>query len=200
MAGDIGFYFYGGIIGSGFELTGPGFSPTLTVYSSPGPADFSSLTKVTEGSSAPFVTNDVNFHVDPALTYYFQVDGPAGPRGISGSAKSISIPAPTVTHVHDDFNGDGKSDILWHGADNEVAVWTMNADQITATTELSLNPGSHWAVAGTGDFDGDGKSDILWHGADNEVAVWRMDGDQAAATTELSLNPAPIGRSPAPAT
>src|SRR6478609_8643599 len=49
VAGDIGFYFYGVIIGSGFELTGPGFSPTLTVYSSPGPADFSSLTKVTEG-------------------------------------------------------------------------------------------------------------------------------------------------------
>ena len=42
-----------------------------------------------------------------------------------------------------DFNGDGKSDILWQHDSGLPAIWTMDGTNITAGTYLP-NPGSDW--------------------------------------------------------
>jgi subtilase family serine protease len=76
-----------------------------------------------------------------------------------------------------DFNGDGRSDILWHDGSGNVAIWLMNGTIVlNQATSFVGNVAGTWAIAGTGDFNGDGKSDILWHDGGGNVAIWEMNG------------------------
>ena len=61
-----------------------------------------------------------------------------------------------------DFNGDGKSDILWQNDSGTPAIWTDERHQRHRWRRVGRNPGPTWHVKGAGDFNGDGKSDILW--------------------------------------
>jgi phospholipase/lecithinase/hemolysin len=76
-----------------------------------------------------------------------------------------------------DFNGDGKSDILWHDTSGNVAIWEMNGTTIlNQATSFVANVGGTWSIVGIGDFNGDGMSDILWHDTSGNVAIWEMNG------------------------
>src|SRR5690348_17871971 len=80
----------------------------------------------------------------------------------SATLATVADPSWSIAGVGD-FDGDGKSDILWrNSATGENAIWFMNGPTLSANSAvggLDLN----WSIAGVGDFDGDGKSDILWH-------------------------------------
>jgi methionine-rich copper-binding protein CopC len=71
-----------------------------------------------------------------------------------------------------DFNGDGKSDILWRNtATGESALWDNGNS--TGGHFLTAVADPNWKMAGVGDFAGDGKSDILWRNtATGQSAVW----------------------------
>jgi hypothetical protein len=73
-----------------------------------------------------------------------------------------------------DFNGDGKSDILWRNDNGQVSIWMMNGAQITAVDLQNVS--NSWHIDGTGDFNGDGKSDILWRNDNGQVSIWMMNG------------------------
>jgi hypothetical protein len=75
-----------------------------------------------------------------------------------------------------DFNGDGKSDIVWRrSSDGLVTIWLMNANTQNGWTYFNF--GTDWTVVGIGDFDGDGKSDILWRNSSTGLAsMWLMNG------------------------
>ena len=92
-----------------------------------------------------------------------------------------------------DFNGDGKSDILWQGTDGTPAIWLMDGTTSVAISAAgSFNPGPSWQIKGTGDFNGDGKSDILWQSSDGTPAIWLMDGTNVlSAGAAGSFNPGP---------
>lgn len=84
-----------------------------------------------------------------------------------------------------DFDGDGKSDLLWRDAAGHVAIWEMNGTAfVRGDTVASVDAG--WSVAGIGDFDGDGRSDILWHNTDGNVAIWEMNGLVAKAGATIT--------------
>jgi hypothetical protein len=76
-----------------------------------------------------------------------------------------------------DFDGDGKTDILWRNSDGTVGLWLMNGTQVVSTTSFGIVPAS-WSIFETGDFNGDGKSDILWRNSDGTVGMWLMNGTQ----------------------
>jgi hypothetical protein len=62
-----------------------------------------------------------------------------------------------------DFNGDGRSDILWRGSDGSVAQWQMAGGAGYLGYAVQANLGNDWQVVDSrGDYNGDGKSDILW--------------------------------------
>lgn len=54
-----------------------------------------------------------------------------------------------------DFNGDGRSDIIWRNTStNMVQLWFMNGNVITSRVEpLTPPPGTEWQIRGTGFFN-----------------------------------------------
>jgi hypothetical protein len=94
----------------------------------------------------------------------------------------------TVNAVRNDFNGDGKSDILWRSDFGSIALWQMDGDIITTPNLTSSSSRElSWKVAGTGDFNGDGKSEVLWHNnSSGEVNIWTMDGYRVIGVAQTS--------------
>ena len=81
----------------------------------------------------------------------------------------------TVRDSNSDFNGDGRSDILWRHVDTgEVYTWITNTSggfanyYVPSHVEVSLD----WHVVGIGDFDGDKKDDLLWRNDNGIINTW----------------------------
>ena len=102
-----------------------------------------------------------------------------------------------------DFNGDGKSDILFQNSvDGSCYVWELDgavhatatqaptsADQPFPHGFVGWAPGNVWQVKGVGDFNGDGKSDILFQNSvDGSCYVWDLNGSSPSATTQQPTN------------
>ena len=83
-----------------------------------------------------------------------------------------------------DFNGDGKSDILWRNTNGSLVDWTMDGSQIANGQEVTFGGSpvsldSSWQIAQIGDFNGNGTSDILLRNATNgTMEEWNMNGAQ----------------------
>ena len=90
----------------------------------------------------------------------------------------------------DDFNGDGKTDLVWrHAVSGQNVVWFINGvNQITGTfTNPSTFPDTNWQIVGTNDFNSDAKADFLWrHVVSGENVVWFMNGVNLITGTFLT--------------
>src|SRR6185503_12270975 len=85
-----------------------------------------------------------------------------------------------------DFNGDGKSDILWYeGASGTIKEWLMDGSTVTATPSVANGIPSSWSVIGTGDFNGDGKSDILLRNTNGTINEMLMNGSAITASYDI---------------
>jgi hypothetical protein len=99
---------------------------------------------------------------------------------MNGMAQSSSAVIATVGNewkiaASGDFDGDGKSDILWRNTNGQVAIWLMNG-MAQKSGGIIATVTTNWTIVGAGDFDGDGKSDILWRNTNGQVAIWLMNG------------------------
>jgi len=67
------------------------------------------------------------------------------------------------THVRarSDFDGDGRSDLVWHN-DSTGAGTIWKAADSSQSIPVNRVTDPAWFIAGTGDFNGDGKADLLW--------------------------------------
>jgi M6 family metalloprotease-like protein len=95
---------------------------------------------------------------------------------LSGDA-TITARFTSVRSAPFDFNGDGKSDLLWRNTSNGfAAIWLMSGAR-AAGSGVIFDSDKTWAPVGKGDFDGDGKCDILWQRTSSGAAViWSMSG------------------------
>jgi len=95
---------------------------------------------------------------------------------IFGRARDLNG-IPLFGTANRDFNGDGKSDILWRHTSGSLYQWQMDGTSVIGTGSPG-GAGTDWTVVGAGDFDGDGgKADILWrHSTTGQVYVWLMNG------------------------
>jgi hypothetical protein len=48
-----------------------------------------------------------------------------------------------------DFNGDGKSDILWHNTNGDTSIWYMNGTMVSSTSDMGKVPTS-WLIQAAG--------------------------------------------------
>jgi hypothetical protein len=92
-----------------------------------------------------------------------------------------TAPRP-ATH---DFDGDGKSDILWRNDGGYITDWTSNGRTFQDNSALFRGVGGDWHIAGGGDFNGDGKVDILWRNDGGYVTDWLSNGTSFADNSVL---------------
>ena len=80
----------------------------------------------------------------------------------------------TIADVRNDFNGDGRSDILWRNVDGQLSNWLGQANG--GFTPNNANAAAvvpiDWQIVSTGDFNGDGRDDILWRNTDGTLSNW----------------------------
>jgi hypothetical protein len=73
-----------------------------------------------------------------------------------------------------DFNGDGRSDILWRNDSGMVTNWLGLPDGsfVGNAANVWTAVSTDWHIEGTGDFNGDGLDDILWRDDSGVVTNW----------------------------
>jgi len=96
-----------------------------------------------------------------------------------------------------DFNRDGRGDILWrHDNTGTLQIWSMAGNMRIGRSPvldqngnpfLALPP---WRIVGSADFDLNGWTDILWHNdTSNETKIWFMNMNrQSTAKTVVAEN------------
>jgi Ca2+-binding RTX toxin-like protein len=88
-----------------------------------------------------------------------------------------------------DFNGDGKSDILWRSDSGQLGDWLGQAGGTFAANPTLVGVPASWHVVGTGDFNGDTRDDILWRSDSGQLGDWvgQADGNFAVNPTLVGV-------------
>jgi len=163
---------------SDLDTVGPAHTYTLDTL--PG-TDFSKFTFV--GGELRFITRP-NFEspadVNGDGIYNVRVLASDG-GGTTFKDLSIKITdiGESLENAVNDFNGDGKSDILWRNTDpvpNLIHQYQMNGAAITDAAQVGV-VAPNVDYLGSGDFNGDDKADTLWYNtATGHVLMQYMDG------------------------
>jgi hypothetical protein len=69
-----------------------------------------------------------------------------GPQVLQ-SAGLATVPTAWTIVETGDFDGDGKSDILWHDTSGNVAIWFMNGTQVRQFAGVATVP-TVWSIQG----------------------------------------------------
>lgn len=88
-----------------------------------------------------------------------------------------------------DFNGDGRSDILWRNDDGTFTDWLAQADGSFVSNPYYVNPDHSWHLSTTGDFNGDGRTDLLWQKDDGTITDWFGQTDGSFVSNPWYVNP-----------
>jgi large repetitive protein len=140
----------------------------------------------------PFALTDVG--TSSKLTFV-DINGDSNLDAFAGNGdgntlffKNTLPPVTTTTTTRNDFNSDGKSDILWRSTTGTIALWQMNGSTVVNGDLTSIsNLDNSWKVNGTGDFNGDRKSDILWRNDNGSIALWQMNGSTVVNSSLTSI-------------
>ena len=105
-------------------------------------------------------------------------------RNVPGGVVSVDWQVKGVG----DFNGDGRSDILWRHANGQVAIWFMAGGLFLGESYPGgQDPSGTWSIQQVADFDANGRSDILWRATNGQLAIW-FDGDANAGASPSFQN------------
>jgi glucose/arabinose dehydrogenase len=137
--------------------------------------------------------SDILWRHDNGQVYIWEMTGPNGLQ-ISAEGGVVHAPVPNDWHIQGlgDFDGDGKSDLLWRHDSGQVYVWEMDGLNVKAegTIAHAAVP-NDWQIQNIGDFNDDGNSDILWRHNSGQVYIWEMNGLTIKAEGAIAHAPVP---------
>ncbi|WP_295530708.1 FG-GAP-like repeat-containing protein [Novosphingobium sp. Chol11] len=76
--------------------------------------------------------------------------------------------------VRNDFNGDGRSDVLWRNDNGFLSQWLGTASGGFTDNGTLVNQfvPSAWKIQDAADFNGDGFADVLWRNDNGQLSQW----------------------------
>ena len=92
-------------------------------------------------------------------------------RAITGGGVEVRLQQA----AHNDFDGDGKSDVLWRHDSGQIGDWlaqTNGSGGFVGNSNFVANVPASWQFVGSGDFNGDGKVDMLLRHDSGVVGEW----------------------------
>lgn len=99
---------------------------------------------------------------------------------VSANTAAVTVASSTDWKIiaAADFNGDGKSDLLWRNhANGQVYAMLMNGAAIVSEGVVYTEANQAWRIVGAGDYNGDAKADILWRNeTTGQVYLMLMNG------------------------
>jgi hypothetical protein len=112
-------------------------------------------------------------------------DGDAGNSGSTSSSQAATV---RPGQQPQDFNLDGKADLLWFRAsDRSATTWLMNGVTVDPNSPSFGQGAAGYEVIGTGDFDGDGKSDLLWYRASDRSLSIQFSGGTTVPVGQIGV-------------
>jgi hypothetical protein len=100
-----------------------------------------------------------------------------------------------------DFNGDGKSDILWRSNAGQFSDWLGQSNGGFSQNDANAFAAvaSNWHVAAVGDYNGDGIDDVFWRSDTGQLSDWlgqtnggfTINDAHAATFASISWHPEP---------
>ena len=109
-------------------------------------------------------------------------------RALQGGGVDVRL----QENAHNDFTGDGHSDILWRDSTTgQITDWVATASGgfTQNSSNFSTGVATNWVVAGTGDFNGDGREDILWRDTSSgQITDWLGNSTGTGGFTQNSSN------------
>jgi hypothetical protein len=129
------------------------------------------------GFTFNLVGNTLNF-AGGSLTLSAPINGTIVATEVAGGGQTevhLTIQPSAINDVRNDFNGDGRSDVLWRADGGQMTSWLGGANggfsENSANTSVFV--AISWQVVGTGDFNGDGRDDIVWRNIDTgQMTNW----------------------------
>jgi uncharacterized repeat protein (TIGR03803 family) len=168
---------YGTTYGDGLNARGSAFLLTANQFTERTLYSFCSQLSCADGSHS-----SAGLIMDAAGNLY-------GTTVAGGNSNNGGVVFELVSYgVAHDFNGDGKSDIVWQNTSGNTAVWLMNGAGVTSIGAFQM---SGWSIVGQRDFNGDGKSDLLWRDGSGNMAMWFMNGTAVGSETYVATVPNP---------
>jgi hypothetical protein len=168
---------------NGAQWTGGAFfslNPTAT-YAVVGTGDFYG-----NGSNALVLEN----RADGSIVFWYT--GGTNNATITGGEYCSVVPYAGWRVVGvGDFNGDGKSDLVFQNqTTNQVAVWYMNGPTYAGGIVLPFTPPAGWTVAGVGDLNADGLPDLVFQNQNSgQIALWYMNHTDYIGGTVMNIVP-----------
>ena len=86
-----------------------------------------------------------------------------------------------------DFNGDGKNDVLFQHTNGALALWLFDGTNFISSFSLrnGQSAGSGWKAVATADLSGDGFADILFQHTSGKLAAWLLTGTNFTSSVLL---------------
>jgi Ca2+-binding RTX toxin-like protein len=155
-----------------------------------------------DGTSNPFVTGHLRLEEQSGQVALLidrdgsGVDFAASPflvlknvsSGSLSSADFAGFDPFEIRDVRNDFNGDGRSDVLWRHDNGSFTTWLAGGNGGFASNDANSFAGvpTEWRVVGTGDFNGDGRDDVVWRRSDGAFTEWLAQGNGSFTSNDAN--------------
>ena len=144
---------------------------------------------ITDATLAGFtynVTGTTLTYTGGSLTLTLGVSGGtlAATAAAGGGVQLAIVPRD----VANDFNGDGRSDVLWRSDAGHLSTWLGTPSGALVNNDVNAADWAptNWQVDGVGDFNGDGRDDALWRSDTGHLSNWLGTASGAFANNDAN--------------